>query len=118
MLTDNRGKVTGMESYKLELLLDAVAQLEKIGRVLHERYEDMCNGDTPAEDLDAEGNDLVAAQLQRKADAIAANVGLYIYHQTDPRGWPLYISYAPIADADYDTEAVAINCHLDGDGEI
>ena len=107
-----------MESYKLELLLDAVEQLSKIGKILHERYENSCNDDTPEEDLDAEGGDLVAAQLQRKADAIAANVGLYVYHQADPRGWPLYVSYAPISDTDYTTEAVAINCHLDGDGEI
>ena len=117
MLTDNRGKGmnNGMTDNGLENLLDAVAQLQKIGKTLHKRYEDNCNGDISETDVDEEGNDLVADKLQKDADAIAANVGLYVYHQTDPRGWPLYVSYSPINDNEYNTKAVAIDCHLEED---
>lgn len=116
MLTDERGKTTNaMESYKLGLLLDAVAQIQKIGKALHKRYEDNCNGPIDAVDQDADGNDIVIDQLQKKADAIAANVGLYVYHQTDCRGWPIYVSYQPIPDNDYNRAATAIDCRSDED---
>lgn len=115
MLTDERGKTTtAMETYKLGLLLDAIDQLQKIGKTLHRRYEDNCNGDISKTDIDEEGFDTVAAKLQKQADDIAANVGLYVYHQTDPRGWPLRVSYSPIADSTYD-RAAAIDCHLEDD---
>lgn len=118
MLTDNRGKATeAMETYKLGLLLDAVERLAKIGKALHERYELACNGDIEPEFMDADGDDLVAAELQKKADEIGANVGLYVFHQTDPRGWPLYVSYNPIPDNDYNRAATAVDCHLNGDEE-
>jgi hypothetical protein len=116
MLTDERGKTTtAMESYKLGLLLDAIDQLQKIGKTLHKRYEDNCNGDISETDIDEEGFDTVAAKLQKQADAIAANVGLYVYHQTDPRGWPLYVSYSAIPDNDYNWAATGIDCHLNED---
>jgi hypothetical protein len=117
MLTDNRGKVPTMETYKLGMLLDTVAELVKIGKALHRRYEDNCNGDIPETDIDADSNDRVAMKLQKMADAIAANVGLYVYHQTDPRGWPLYISFNPIPDNDYNRAAVGIDCRLDEEEE-
>jgi len=115
MLTDERGKVPAMKEYKLGLLLDAVAQLQKIGRTLHTRYENNCNGPIDVDDQDAEGNDIVIDQLQKKADEIGANVGLYVYHQTDCRGWPIYVSYSPIPDNDYNRAAIAIDCRSDED---
>jgi hypothetical protein len=117
MLTDNRGKVAGMETYKLGSLLDTVEQLAKIGKALHHRYEMACNGEIDAEDMNEDGDDLIAAKLQKKADKIGANVGLYVYHQTDPRGWPLYVSFNPIPGTDYYRAAAAINCHLSDDDD-
>jgi len=104
-----------METYKLGLLLDAVERLSKIGKTLHHRYEMACNGDINPRNLDADGGDIVAAKLQKQADEIGANVGLYVYHQTDPRGWPLYVSFNPIPDNDYNRAGTAIDCHLSDD---
>jgi hypothetical protein len=117
MLTDKRGKGlnNGMTDNGLSNLLDAIDQLQKIGKTLHKRYEDNCNGDISETDIDEEGTDTVAAKLQKQADAIAANVGLYVYHQTDPRGWPLYVSYSAIPDNDYNRAATGIDCHLNED---
>ena len=115
MLTDERNKpnraLLGSDN-ALGLFLDAIVQLQTIGKELHKRYEDNCNGDISETDIDEEGNDTVAAILQKKADDVAANVGLYTYHQTDPRGWPLRVSfYGPIPDNDY-SKAVALDCRL------
>ena len=110
MLRDNRGQFYNGHKdtdNDLALFLDAVAQLQKIGKELHKRYEAVCNGEEGYPEIDTEN-------LQKKADAIAANVGLYVYHQTDPRGWPLRVSYLPIADNAYD-KAAAIDCHLEDD---
>jgi hypothetical protein len=118
MLTDERNKpnraLLGSDDH-LGLFLDAIVQLQTIGKALHKRYEDNCNGDISETDIDEEGNDTVAAILQKKADDVAANVGLYTYHQTDPRGWPLRVSfYGPIPDNDY-SKAVALDCRLEED---
>jgi len=117
MLTDKRGKGmnNGMTDNGLGLLLDAINQLQKIGKTLHKRYEDGCNGDISETDINEDGNDVVVEKLQKEADAIAANVGLYVYHQTDCRGWPIYVSYSAIPDNEYNTKAVAIGCRLNED---
>ena len=88
----------------------AIRNLRKMGRTLHARYEDSCNGTTAPEDMNEEGDDLVAWKMQDDADKLAASVGLHVYHQTDPRGWPLYISFDPIPEDDYNRAAIALDC--------
>jgi hypothetical protein len=108
MLTDERGKVPTLDDNSLALLVDAISALKTIGKVLHARYEAACNGDTSPDEMDDEGNDLVADVLQAQCDAVAANVGLYVYHQTDCHGAALYVSFFPIPDNDY-THAVCLS---------
>jgi hypothetical protein len=37
----------------------------------------------------------------KRIDAICKRLGIYYYHQTDPRGCALYVSPEPIQDNDY-----------------
>jgi hypothetical protein len=108
MLTDRRNITNhAMTDNDLALLDDAMKQLRNIAARLRKRYEANCNGILPEDELDYNGNDMKADKLQLQADAIAHNVGLYTYHQTDPRGCSLYVSFAPIPDNAYDC-AVAL----------
>ena len=36
-----------------------------------------------------------------RIDKICTRVGLFFYHQTDPRGWPLYVDKEPLPDDNY-----------------
>jgi hypothetical protein len=106
MLTDERNKTTHpMNDNELSLLFDSFLLLQRASKRLHARYEWLCDNqpDTETED----GADKVVARLQAWADRIAANVGLYVYHQTDCRGAALYVSFFPIPDNDY-THAACI----------
>lgn len=38
----------------------------------------------------------------RRVEAICKAHGLYYYHQSDPRGAPLYVSREPLTDINYD----------------
>ena len=106
MLTDERGKtITAMEDYKLGLLADALERLTALSKRLHARYEWLC--DNESDNADEDGNDLTVQRMQDKADQIAANVGLYVYHQTDCRGAAIYVSFFPIPDNNY-TRAVCL----------
>lgn len=37
----------------------------------------------------------------RRITAICQRLGLHFYHQTDPRGWPLYLDKEPLPDNNY-----------------
>ena len=37
----------------------------------------------------------------KRVAAICKRLGLHFYHQTDPRGWPLYIDKEPLPDNNY-----------------
>lgn len=58
-----------------------------VGRQLHRLYENACNYGL------TERQEAREASLRRKADEIAEGFGARIYHQTDPRGWSLYVLF-------------------------
>src|SRR5450830_151101 len=100
MLTDQRGKTNNaMDDNTLALFIDAIEQLRKLAKKLRARYEWLCDNEpkTATED----GEDINVEQWQAQADKIAANVGLYVYHQTDCRGASIYVSFSPIPDNNY-----------------
>jgi len=100
MLTDERGKTTNaMDDNTLAMLADTLARLTVLSRKLRARYEWLCDNEPLAASED--GTDIHVEQMQAEADKIAANVGLYVYHQTDCRGASLYVSFKPIPDNDY-----------------
>ena len=37
----------------------------------------------------------------RRIKQLCDNLGLHFYYQTDPRGWPLYVSNEPLTDQNY-----------------
>jgi hypothetical protein len=47
------------------------------------------------------------AGARKRVAQVCQEAGCHFYHQTDPRGCPLYISTEPIADNDY-TRALAV----------
>ena len=60
-------------------------QLQAISRALHRLDEASCNyGLTPRQEKREEN-------LEQKAMAIAREYGSIAYHQSDPRGWSLYL---------------------------
>jgi hypothetical protein len=108
MYTDERNKTQhAMDNNDLALLADTLPRLASLGKRLRAKYEWLCDHESDPQDCDADGNDLQVLKMQEKADAIAANVGLYVYHQTDCRGAALYVSFFPIPDNDY-THAVCL----------
>ena len=42
----------------------------------------------------------------RRVDAVCLRVGLYFYHQTDPRGCALYVANEPLTDSNYSSRSV------------
>ena len=83
-------------------------ELQRIARALHRLDEASCNGyqnwrgdwDEAAEKR-AERREVV---LEEKAVKVAAEHGLKVYFQGDPRGWPLYL-YRQDALDDYNARA-------------
>jgi hypothetical protein len=67
---------------------DAMA-LQKISRRLHRLDERACDGF--ASDQDSERHDARVAAVKRQAEKIAGYYGYIAYHQSDPRGWSLYL---------------------------
>lgn len=114
-----------VESLKRELLrhYDAIL-IDKIRRdaiTLRRLYECECNGCTRDKfssetwaqyDKNREAQmawvekrvETVRSRIERNCEAL----GLYYYHQTDPRGCALYISNNPISDNCYSTSAIAV----------
>jgi hypothetical protein len=71
---------------------DAYAIMRQ-ARSLQWLYEVDCNeGLTPRQERRME-------RLQAQATALATRYGLYAYHQTDPRGWPILLDRNPIDEA-------------------
>ena len=73
------------ELRNLNFELSRIEALRKISRSLHHLAEVSCNyGLTPRQET-REKN------LLKKAETLAAEIGLKIYHQGDPRGCALYL---------------------------
>jgi hypothetical protein len=74
-------------------------QLQKISRSLHRLDEISCNcGKTPQQEKREEN-------LEKQAQSIAKEHGFIAYHQSDPRGWSLYL-VKPEQIGTYSIEAV------------
>ena len=96
-----------LSSYRIAAALDKLARL---ARTLHRYYEWQCNGDTDENTCHAckgrrDGphtyNNCAQAKietLQRRAEKIGADIGIFVENQTDPRG-PAIIMYANDEDA-------------------
>ena len=61
-------------------------KLQSIARQLHRLDELACNkGEL------APNGELRLLRLENSATMVVQRYGLQVYHQTDPRGWPLYL---------------------------
>ena len=60
-------------------------QLQKIARSLHRIDEDNCYYEQ------SDKRDKRREALERAAESIAKEYGFISYHQSDPRGWSLYL---------------------------
>lgn len=64
-----------------------VANLAKIARSLHKRYEASCSYEWATTDKYNRATD----RLEDKAQSIGINLGVTIGLQRDPRGWPVIV---------------------------
>ena len=92
---------------KIFVPTDVLSELIRIGKRLHSLDEKSCNGESGTFDERKEENLLI------KANKILEEYHFRAYHQSDPRGWSLYIyrdqdlrGY-PI-DADYNSVAIGV----------
>jgi hypothetical protein len=70
---------------ELRQTLSIIEELRRISRSLHTLDENACNyGLTPRQEKREES-------LKRKAQDLASRLGLFVYHQGDPRGVSLYL---------------------------
>lgn len=74
-----------------------------LGEKLRNLYVMNCNGEINEEDYESKTQELYV-----KADKKAADLGLFIYYQTDPRGASLYLSTDPMTDSNYSMNGWAI----------
>jgi hypothetical protein len=65
--------------------------LQSISRKLHRIDEDDCSNDYGEQEQ--ERRTKRERKLEAEAAAIVEQYGAVIYHQSDPRGWPLYILF-------------------------
>lgn len=68
-------------------VVETVYTIHKLGQTLHRLYEQQCNGVGDSNRLDTR-----VRRLQVKVNDAAAQVGLAVRHQSDPRGWPLIVA--------------------------
>ena len=72
-----------------------VEKLQAIARRLHKRNEAECNGfktfDGRWDEKAAIRNERAIENAEKSADEIAAKYGKRAYHQSDCRGWSLYL---------------------------
>lgn len=102
-------------SEELGVSIPIIQALGKYAKKLHELYEIQCNGsdrekfrheawkdyqDYSNRALDYTNNSVEV--LQQKATSLAAENGLNLYHQTDPRGMSIYISREALDSSNYD----------------
>ena len=77
-----------MNTNKLEVLeyhFNCYRELKRIAHSLHRLDENACNyGLTSRQEKRVE-------KLEKRADDIANSIGLFTYHQGDPRGCSLYL---------------------------
>lgn len=73
--------------------------LQRIARTLHALDEHSCNG--YYSELAEKRADTREKNLEKRADEIAKTYGLKAYHQTDPRGWSLYLIKTEQNDTNY-----------------
>lgn len=72
---------------KIYNVTHAVHELAKLARSLHSRYEAACSYDWACTDKYEKRTD----KLEAQAEALAADIGVTIGFQRDPRGWPMII---------------------------
>jgi len=74
-------------------------ELQAIAKTLHALDEHSCNGYySERAEKSAETRE---ANLEKRADAIAQRYGRKAYHQSDPRGWSLYLITPDQNDTNY-----------------
>lgn len=66
-----------------------VHELQTIAKTLHTLDEHSCNG--YYSERAEKAADTRAKNLEARADIIASKYGKSAYHQSDPRGWSLYL---------------------------
>ena len=64
---------------------DDAMQLQRISHRLHQLDENACNWGLTKRQEKRVG------RLEQQAQEIASKYNLYAYHQSDPRGWSLYL---------------------------
>jgi len=78
-------KKTKEEIRELARFVSHYYELRNIVCKLHRLDENACNfGLTSSQEKNE-------SKLEERAKEIASNLGMAIYHQGDPRGWPLYL---------------------------
>jgi hypothetical protein len=76
-----------------------VHELQSISKTLHALDEHSCNGYySERAEKSAETRE---ANLEKRADEIARTYGKKAYHQSDPRGWSLYLISPDQNDSNY-----------------
>jgi hypothetical protein len=83
--------------------INVYKRLLPVASRLHKIAERQCNGYTDTDwGRKQEARDVrKEASLLNKAISLALEVGLYIYHQTDPRGVSLYLIDNTMNDTNY-----------------
>jgi len=75
-----------MNIQELRSFVYVYRQLVKISQSLHALDENACNYGLSKRQEKRQEN------LEKKADLLAKDIGLYVYHQGDPRGCSLYLT--------------------------
>ena len=87
--------MTGVDVQMLRGFVRDYEQLRKISQQLHRADEAACNyGLSPRQEQRV-------ARLEAQAQTIADRYGLTAYHQSDPRGWALYLITAEMNETNY-----------------
>jgi hypothetical protein len=88
--------------------LDDCVDLQAISRTLHALDEHSCNGYySERAEKAAETRE---SNLEKRAESIAQKYNLHAYHQSDPRGWSLYLITPEMNDSNY-SRGVAVCPH-------
>lgn len=70
-------------------------RIQLIARALHRLDEAECNGELTSRQEARQRN------LEQEARDTLARMGLHVYRQGDPRGWPIYIGRDEMTARDY-----------------
>jgi hypothetical protein len=70
---------------EVELNFEVLKRLQKIAVALHNLDVASCNYGL------SERQEKREEKLEKEVEVLAQTLGLHAYHQSDPRGWPLYL---------------------------